>query len=162
MKTLRFALLFCALALPFSALPAFAQNVTGSLSTILDEEPSGSGWSSVVSDAQAQCIGNGHPYFWATIGEVGYMTIAWGPSPADPGETPGKTVSQQATSITNYLEAPKGLVSGNIVLLHNGRKHTVLALQQVLPYLQKNGWSLGKVSDVQPIPADPNVSASNP
>jgi len=109
--------------------------------------------------------GPGHyndPYFWATIGEVGYMTIAWGPSPADPGETPGKTVSQQATSITNYLEAPKGLVSGNIVLLHNGRKHTVLALQQVLPYLQKNGWSLGKVSDVQPIPADPNVSASNP
>ena len=48
-------------------MPAAAQNTTGNLGAILDEEPSGSGWASVVSDAQGQCTGNGHPYYHSTM-----------------------------------------------------------------------------------------------
>jgi len=66
MNMMRCVLLFCLLAFSV-AVPASAQNVTGTLSTILDEEPSGSGWSAVVSDAQAQCSGNGHPLYHSTV-----------------------------------------------------------------------------------------------
>lgn len=96
------------------------------------------------------------PNFWNTVGEAGYMTIAWHSSPSDPGETPKITVSQQADNIANYLINKPGPRPGDIVLLHNGRLHTVLALKKVIPYLQQNGgWTFTKVSSVSPASANP-------
>ncbi len=67
MKMPRFPLLFGLLILPLCALPAQAQNTTGGMTTILDEEASSSGWNAVLADAASQNEGMGHPYYHSTV-----------------------------------------------------------------------------------------------
>lgn len=92
-------------------------------------------------------------YFWQTVGETGYKTIAWHKYPDDNyskyPSSGAAGMQQQANQIISYLKNSAN--GGDIVLLHNGREHTVVALQTVLPFLLSDGWQFKTVSQINPV-----------
>ena len=98
--------------------------------------------------------------YWQTIGECGYYNIAWHKYPGDNITLYPQTVSddgsggtsgsqKQANSIINTLE--NNISDGDIILMHNGRFHTVLALQTLLQYWSINGWKFVTVTRISPL-----------
>jgi len=93
------------------------------------------------------------PDFWTTIGETGYKVIAWSLQPtSEPDTVAGETSQQQADGVTDYLKSHAK--QGFIALLHNGRYHTVLSMQSILPYLMNpnyGNWQFVPVSQINPV-----------
>ncbi len=103
--------------------------------------------------------------FWTTVGEAGYKVVVWGGAPpGEPATTPAGTdqnghpystdasIQAQAQKIIDFLESHAK--RGDIVLMHNGREHTVVALKTVLPDLESasfGNWKFDTVSRINPV-----------